>query len=69
MIELRNDGLTFSFPEVHAEASVTIDFQRTLRIPTRIGATRSRLDSAASRSATWTTSEAGSLPSGASTAG
>ncbi len=33
MIELKNDGLQFSFPEVHKEARLDIDFQRTLRIP------------------------------------
>jgi hypothetical protein len=33
MIELRNDRLVFSFPEVHREAVLEIDFQRTLRIP------------------------------------
>ncbi len=33
MIELRNDGLVFSFPEVHPQARLTIGFQRTLRIP------------------------------------
>ncbi len=33
MIELRNDALVFSFPEVHAEARLSIGFQRTLRIP------------------------------------
>lgn len=33
MIELRNDRLEFSFPEVHPAASFSIDFQRTLRIP------------------------------------
>lgn len=33
MIELRNDNLVFSFPEVHPSASVYIEFQRTLRIP------------------------------------
>ena len=33
MIELRNDQLTFRFPDVHEEASCSIDFQRTLRIP------------------------------------
>jgi hypothetical protein len=33
MIELRHDALSFSFPDVHHDASVTIDFQRTLRIP------------------------------------
>ena len=33
MIELRNDRLIFSFPEVHHEAILEIDFQRTLRIP------------------------------------
>ena len=33
MIELNNNQLRFSFPEVHPEASLTIEFQRTLRIP------------------------------------
>jgi hypothetical protein len=33
MIELRNDRLVFSFPEVHPQAKLTIEFQRTLRIP------------------------------------
>ncbi len=33
MIELRDDQLIFSFPEVHPKARMTIDFQRTLRIP------------------------------------
>ena len=33
MIELQNDSLVFSFPEVHPSATVRIDFQRTLRIP------------------------------------
>lgn len=33
MIELRNDQLVFSFPEVHADARLTLGFQRTLRIP------------------------------------
>jgi hypothetical protein len=33
MIELRQDALVFSFPEVHEHASFGIDFQRTLRIP------------------------------------
>jgi hypothetical protein len=33
MIELVNDSLAFSFPEVHPEARLTIQFQRTLRIP------------------------------------
>jgi hypothetical protein len=33
MIELLHDSLVFSFPEVHPEARLTIDFQRTLRIP------------------------------------
>jgi hypothetical protein len=33
MIELKNDGLVLSFPEVHPEAVLQIDFQRTLRIP------------------------------------
>jgi hypothetical protein len=33
MIELKHDRLVFSFPEVHPKAELTIDFQRTLRIP------------------------------------
>ncbi len=33
MIELRRDTLVFSFPEVHEEAQLQIEFQRTLRIP------------------------------------
>jgi hypothetical protein len=33
MIELRNDVLAFSFPDVHPDARVEIELQRTLRIP------------------------------------
>jgi hypothetical protein len=33
MIELGGDSLCISFPEIHDEAKLTIDFQRTLRIP------------------------------------
>lgn len=33
MIELKNDELIFSFPGVHEHARLSIDFQRTLRIP------------------------------------
>jgi hypothetical protein len=33
MIELRDDSLRFSFPEVHPGARLAIDLQRTLRIP------------------------------------
>ncbi|MDP2345450.1 MAG: hypothetical protein Q8O67_31185 [Deltaproteobacteria bacterium] len=33
MIELKNDGLVVSFPEVHPQATVTIELQRTLRVP------------------------------------
>jgi hypothetical protein len=33
MIELRNEALVFSFPEVHPDAQLRIDFHRTLRIP------------------------------------
>ncbi|HYA40089.1 MAG TPA: hypothetical protein VEF34_02200 [Syntrophobacteraceae bacterium] len=33
MIELKSNGLVFSFPEVHPEAVFRIDFMRTLRIP------------------------------------
>ncbi len=33
MIELEKDVLTISFPELHPEAKLSINFQRTLRIP------------------------------------
>lgn len=33
MIELKNDRLVFQFNDVHDDAELTIDFQRTLRIP------------------------------------
>jgi len=33
MIELNNDELTFSFPGVHPDARLVVEFQRTLRIP------------------------------------
>ena len=33
MITLESDRLTFQFPAVHPDATCTIDFQRTLRIP------------------------------------
>jgi len=33
MIQLNNDSLTFSFPDVHKDAKFTINFMRTLRIP------------------------------------
>ena len=33
MIELRNDSLSVSFPEVHPNARLRIRFERTLRIP------------------------------------
>ncbi len=33
MIELKNETLNFSFPEVHPDANLQISFQRTLRIP------------------------------------
>jgi hypothetical protein len=33
MIELKQDSLSFSFPEVHRDATLRIEFQRTLRIP------------------------------------
>lgn len=33
MIELRNDRLVIRFPEVHPEAEMSLEFQRTLRIP------------------------------------
>jgi hypothetical protein len=33
MIELRDDKLVVSFPEIHADCEMEIDFERTLRIP------------------------------------
>jgi hypothetical protein len=33
VIDLNHDQLLFSFPEVHPDAKMTIEFQRTLRIP------------------------------------
>ncbi|MEM7312111.1 MAG: hypothetical protein AAF497_03060 [Planctomycetota bacterium] len=33
MLELKNDSLVFSFPDVHPAAQLRITFQRTLRIP------------------------------------
>ena len=33
MIELTQDNLIFTFPDVHADASLSLNFQRTLRIP------------------------------------
>jgi hypothetical protein len=33
MIELKNDSLVVSFPDVHPDARLSVDFQRTLRIP------------------------------------
>ncbi len=33
VIDLTHDQLMFTFPEVHADARLTIEFQRTLRIP------------------------------------
>ena len=33
MIELRQDRLEFSFPDVHPDAVLRVEFQRTLRIP------------------------------------
>jgi hypothetical protein len=33
MIELRDNALVVSFPEVHKHATMRIDFQRTLRLP------------------------------------
>ncbi len=33
MIELKGDRLEFRFPEVHEQAVLTVEFQRTLRIP------------------------------------
>ena len=33
MIRLENDTLFFSFPDIHPQAELAINFQRTLRIP------------------------------------
>jgi hypothetical protein len=33
MLELQNNALNFSFPDVHPEAQMSVTFQRTLRLP------------------------------------
>lgn len=33
MIELKRNQLIFSFPQMHPQAQLTIEMQRTLRIP------------------------------------
>lgn len=33
MIELKNNALQFHFPQVHPDAQLSVEFQRTLRIP------------------------------------
>lgn len=33
MIELKDNSLIFSFPDIHPDAKISINFQRTLRIP------------------------------------
>ncbi len=33
MVELKSDRLVFNFPEVHPDAHLIVEFQRTLRIP------------------------------------
>ena len=33
MVEMRDDRLIFSFPDVHPCATLSVEFQRTLRIP------------------------------------
>ncbi len=33
MIELKNNNLEFSFPDVHKSARLNISFMRTLRVP------------------------------------
>ena len=68
MIELREDELKFSFSEVHEEASLTIGFQRTLRIPTTGGNTNCRPASDGSRYDTLTTFPATFPPTGSTMA-
>jgi hypothetical protein len=46
----------FRFPEVHRDAVLHVEFQRTLRIPDDDRDYRCRRASAASRCGTWTTS-------------
>jgi hypothetical protein len=49
MVELKHDGLEFSFPEVHPNAALGVAFQRTLRIPDDGSDYRCHLASAPSR--------------------
>lgn len=62
MVELKGDALVFSFPEVHEDAALRIEFQRTLR--TRMRNTRCRRAWARFRCATWTTSRSASRANG-----
>lgn len=55
MIELKKDALVFTFPEVHPEAKLRVELQRTLRIPDDGRDYSLPPGSDASRSGTWTT--------------
>jgi hypothetical protein len=69
MIELKHDTLVFRFPEVHPDAVLEIDFQRTLRIPNDDRTTSFPRGSAASRCGTWTTTGTGCRSGGCGVAG
>ena len=64
MIELKQDALVFSFPEIHKDAVLRVKFQRTLRIPDDDREYSLPPDSAAFRSSTSTT-----MPIASSTTG
>jgi len=68
MIELTGSQLVIRLPEVHEAARLTIDFQRTLRIPDDDRAYRSPRAWASSRCDTWTTSRGRCRRRGSSTA-
>ena len=59
MIELHDDSLDFSFPEIHPQAKLTVTLQRTLRIPDDDRAWPLPPGSGTSRCGTWTTLETG----------
>ena len=67
MIELNHDELRIHFPEVHEQARLVINFQRTLRIPDD-GRTYPLPAWDAFRSGTWTTMRVRRLRHGSSTA-
>lgn len=68
MFDLRNDRLIARCPNHHVEAQLTIEFQRTLRIPDDGRDYPCQQDWGGSRCATSMTSPSVSRPNGWSTA-